>query len=399
MCLACQMAMSEMMAGDGRAAAKLVTNHTALLTELDWNGGRDGPAIISYSFETTPQAAVESRAPGEVTSSFRAMSEADKALARAAFAEWGKASGLIFVEADSGRGDIRLGTYNLQSVETDLIGFAFYPQVSTGPSGASVGGMGGDVYLDRARFEALDRVERFGILAHEIGHALGFKHPFEGAVQLSPGLDNQTNTVMSYTGDFAGLKLGRFDIAAAAQIYGAHGSETTQFRSWNWDSRSDTLTLIGQETSNLLRGAGGWNTIEGRGGNDTILGNTRSDRLDGGRGDDVLFGAEGGDTFVIRGNEALNDRIYGDSGYDTLLLASKATFSSFSASGARIKDVEFPRVNHTHHCNQRPSGRDRIDLSGFLSFKDAALAGLTGDDILTGGNRADVILGGEGNDG
>lgn len=35
-------------------------------------------------------------------------------------------------------------------------------------------------------------------LLHEIGHALGLKHPFEGDYKLSPELDNTENTIMSY---------------------------------------------------------------------------------------------------------------------------------------------------------------------------------------------------------
>jgi hypothetical protein len=35
-------------------------------------------------------------------------------------------------------------------------------------------------------------------LLHEIGHALGLKHPFEGEYKLPSELDNTENTVMSY---------------------------------------------------------------------------------------------------------------------------------------------------------------------------------------------------------
>jgi hypothetical protein len=37
---------------------------------------------------------------------------------------------------------------------------------------------------------------------HEIGHALGFKHPFEGEPVLAIDLDSKSNTVMSYIGLF-----------------------------------------------------------------------------------------------------------------------------------------------------------------------------------------------------
>jgi len=38
----------------------------------------------------------------------------------------------------------------------------------------------------------------YDAILHEMGHALGLKHPFEGDYKLPPELDNTENTIMSY---------------------------------------------------------------------------------------------------------------------------------------------------------------------------------------------------------
>jgi serralysin len=58
-------------------------------------------------------------------------------------------------------------------------------------------------------------------LIHEIGHALGLKHPHDGETILPGGEDNTTNTVMSY--NFTGASAGTYmpyDIAALQSLYG-----------------------------------------------------------------------------------------------------------------------------------------------------------------------------------
>lgn len=61
-------------------------------------------------------------------------------------------------------------------------------------------------------------------LLHEIGHALGLKHPFEGETQLPSSLDNTSHTLMSY--DWIGSPKSTFqeyDLAALWWLYGGDG--------------------------------------------------------------------------------------------------------------------------------------------------------------------------------
>ncbi len=89
------------------------------------------------------------------------------------------------------------------------------------------------VYLD-AFSEAFDNQSPtpggigYETLLHELGHALGLKHSFEGPQQLSPGAglgqDNTGTTLMSYNevgGPYA--QYAPYDIAAFAWLYGGDG--------------------------------------------------------------------------------------------------------------------------------------------------------------------------------
>ncbi|MGZ8189611.1 MAG: VCBS domain-containing protein [Methylococcaceae bacterium] len=85
------------------------------------------------------------------------------------------------------------------------------------------------IYLDNANFAATTASPTSGtagyeLLLHEIGHALGLKHPFEGLYQLPSAQDNTNNTLMSYT------KVGApkttfqsYDLLALKWIYGEDG--------------------------------------------------------------------------------------------------------------------------------------------------------------------------------
>ena len=94
---------------------------------------------------------------------------------------WDAASGLHFLEVPAGEGD-KLAKFNF-----DLGG----PMTSSEAS--SYGGFG-IVYVSETVADA--GVHTF---LHEIGHNIGFKHPFDGDYVLSAADDDFGHTVMSYT--------------------------------------------------------------------------------------------------------------------------------------------------------------------------------------------------------
>jgi serralysin len=83
-------------------------------------------------------------------------------------------------------------------------------------------------------------------LIHEIGHALGLKHPHTGTPVLAPELNNTTNTVMSYnfTGNSSGTLM-PYDIKALQSLYGTRNSQSGN-DTYQFTGRIDQFNVNGQ---------------------------------------------------------------------------------------------------------------------------------------------------------
>ena len=158
----------------------------------------------------------------------------------------------------------------------------------------------GDVFMNTV-FETSDTVN-YGTLLHEIGHAIGLKHPTEIVTNFAafPAVthdevlssDDATRTIMATVGGTDVLK--QFDMDAAAFLYGAAGtggvyttsaSGSNSVSNWSWNAAAQTLTQTGFV------------------GNDTIRGSSVKDVINGLEGDDWLFGLAGNDTLEWRGGQ------------------------------------------------------------------------------------------------
>ncbi|MGZ5201327.1 MAG: DUF4214 domain-containing protein [Telluria sp.] len=114
-------------------------------------------------------------------------------------------------------------------------------------------------------------------LLHELGHAMGLKHPFEGDITLPAAQDNTANTLMSYS--YAGgpySSFNQYDIAALNWIYGGDGlrgalgfNSTTGARYITGSNAADALT--GTQYDDTLEGDGGNDQIDGGAGTDTVV--------------------------------------------------------------------------------------------------------------------------------
>ncbi|MSP90119.1 MAG: matrixin family metalloprotease, partial [Alphaproteobacteria bacterium] len=116
------------------------------------------PAPVTYSFLSAANSSGDSFG-------FAPVNGTQIEGARAAFAAWESATNVKFVEVSSG-GDIAIGTND----QTDSSAYAYSPGTT----------YGGDIYLSNAVSSNLDMsAGGFGFLTfiHEIGHAIGLKHP------------------------------------------------------------------------------------------------------------------------------------------------------------------------------------------------------------------------------
>ena len=430
--------------GDDGPQAVVVTDHTALLGS-SWNGHGGNSeyrygmgAVVSYSFETVAQDYLLSAGYSQAfVDSFQSFTTRQQELAREVLADFAEVSGLVFVEVAAGMGDMRLANYQLNLSPTPAAGFAYLPGTWFSEWGPMNGPLSGDVFIDVGFIGSGDSSNTY-ILLHEIGHALGLKHPFEGAVTLDPSVDNRTNTVMSYTGA-GGTELGPLDKLAIAHIYGAAGAATAA-ASWSFSEATDTLTQTGSAAADWLRGIGGLNVIRGLGGDDIIVGAQHADRieggdgadilggetgddlLDGGAGEDKLYGGAGADHLVGGGDsdrlegglgddileggdgddllysQGGRDRIYGGAGADDIFI----TLDVLLVDGGEGRD----RVSYYASADSpdaiRFDGAARLvnveGLSLYAGAADDVIVGSSGDDSLMGYGGADRLKGGDGAD-
>ncbi len=138
---------------------------------------------ITYSFSNTQ--------PDDYSgiTGFIPFPDAAKAPTRAIFDDIETFTTLTFTEVDSD-GDIRL---NAVEQEANVDAYAYYPSISD---------IGGDIFLNNdytTTAQYADGSSPYFTLLHEMGHAIGLSHSFEGISPLSEEEENTTHSVMSYT--------------------------------------------------------------------------------------------------------------------------------------------------------------------------------------------------------
>lgn len=285
--------------------------------------------------------------------------------ASAAIKKWSDVSNLSFdlvVDAQNVCGDIRFGFTDVHGAQA----------AAYSPSAAA----GGDVW-----FNFSERSRNFDpgsynylTLVHEIGHALGLKHPFSASsnnmAMLPPSLDSQSLTIMSYSAQ-AGDTYSDFtyrpttpmvlDIQAIQHLYGPNMSynagsteyvfqQGAMYHQTVWDGGGlDTFVYTGADACviDLRQGSGStmgspiyivdllgnrkgtvsnvWiatgaviENATGGDGSDLITGNDVGNMLLGGGGNDTLRGWAG------------NDRFDGGAGDDRILFAGNLEEYTFT---------------------------------------------------------------------
>ncbi len=367
--------------------------------------------VVSYSF---PTAMADYDIHSGTT--FQAMTGARQDYIRAALDVWSQASGLTFVEVpDATNGEIRFSMFDMSA--SGNAGFSYFPSYTYTVAGdASTYSnryqtIGGDVFLNSAYYGAnaaslAPGVDGFSVLLHEIGHAIGFEHPFSGNI-ITPGHDNSTYTIMSYNRTYGQATLGTVDVEAAQYIYGADDGFTAV-----WDGANSAVVVTGTGGSDVMRGSNLADILKGLAGNDTLIGGLGGDTLNGGDGDDRLVvgsgatamdGGTGNDVGVV--TVAYDTNLLGNNlGHVTVRIGAvvhdfiNVESIEFSDQTRLVRDLFGPGiVNMGNMFSQIIYGSQGSDTLDGNAGNDT-LFGYFGWDTLTGGTGNDSLSGGDGND-
>lgn len=346
------------------------------------------PLNLTYSFPSAQSSWAEDYAfSSQITNEggFKQFSDAQQIAARKAISAWGEISNLRpteIYETSVLVGDIRIAFANLPN---NLAGIANNPQ--RGPNG-------GDVWISNNYSDKSFSLGSFEyiLILHELGHALGLKHPRDHTPVLPSTLDNHQFSIMSLTNssNYNGIVFPQtpmiYDIQAIQYIYGANMNTRTEDNIYSfspskfeamsiWDAGGqDTLSasnqnsnslidlregryssiglknnigiafgvtienaigsikndiIIGNDTNNFIDGGAGNDALDGGAGNDSLYGGDGDDTLDGGEGADYLSGGDGDDKFYYTNG---SDEIWGGKGEDSLIL---------SVAISELKDIEY----------------------------------------------------------
>lgn len=287
---------------------------------------------------------------------FAPLSVLQQSAAKNAMAVWANVANIqwqMVSETSSLVGDVRIAFSSAVATNSngEAWGYAYYPN-SSYPDG-------GDIWIDSSIKSSSFSAGTYDYMAlvHELGHALGLKHPFEAPNTLSSQYDTWQYSIMSYT-EPTSLGWGKvlpstpmlLDIQAMQYLYGANmsyhsgddvykfdpahlivetiwdagGTNTFDASAFNTAVKIDLIdgdySSIGlQSNVAIAYNAKIQNAIGGSGGN-TIYGNELANQITGGSGTDYLSGLAGNDTIApgqgkswVNGGVGTNTAVFGAS--------------------------------------------------------------------------------------
>ena len=350
---------------------------------------------------------------------YRSLADANRAAVRGALQAWADVADLNFTEtADNATtaGDLRFA-FASGAIVPDAQAWAYLPEQTAraGDVWFNADGSSGMEPWDGGSYEYL-------AVLHEIGHALGLKHPFESepdnATLISQFLDARSYTVMSYSAtqgnqdtyfSFEPTTPMLLDIAVAQHLYGVnttHNStntiytfhDGTTYHETIWDAGGNDTIVVDSIYGNVIDLRGGFNgsrvgeavylrsiynphsvetvsnlwiafgvVIEnatGGMGSDRITGNTAANSLAGGGGADTLAGGAGKDTLT----GGAGDDTYIVTAGDVLYERSVAGTDTVNSPRSLALPDNFENLLLTGTGNSRGTGNA---LANFVEGNDA----------------------------
>lgn len=257
----------------------------------------------------------------------------------------------IEVSEPTGNNVIAIATSN----QTLTSGISFYPN--------NYYEIGMDVFIAKGysspRFiNELTTNYDYEVLVHEIGHALGLKHPFEASASNSVILtsyeDNTSNTAMSYNDNpmtFSGM-LKALDLMALTKLYGVNNTYNNTDNTYSFSSSVGTFIIDGAGVDTINAGKTASDVaIDMRPGAHSYLG-TKSQYITDGNQLTISHGTQIENVVTGKGND--------------IVIATDVDNVIETGEGA---DIIF--AGEGSDTIKSGSGADQIDISEDLQFRDS----------------------------